>query len=345
MLYLMHDPSSSDHGPTPLNAAEEIHAATAEFHVPRPPPKPRYEYRVQKAAMCETNFRHSHWRNRRRVVRDALASAGASTFQLDAFENCGSACMIEMTKGGEKVRLRAAYCHSKHCEPCMRAKGNKIAANLRNKLSDENTGRCRFITLTVRHSKRPLQMQIRKLYADFKKMRGFKEWRESQYGGAAMLEVKFDPATGEWHPHLHVISEGKFLHKRDLVAMWHRATGDSYIADIRQMQDKAEVCHYVTKYISKGTSPSVWEIQSVAQEWIIASRGVRTMATYGTWRGFKLLQTTDTGEEWKPVASLIALYNAIAAGEEWALRLIKRLEERRLGPEKHKPPQMVLFEN
>jgi Replication protein len=304
-----------------------------------------YDYRVQAAAKCETNFRHSHWKQRRKRVMECLASAGNSTFALDRFAQCGSNCIIEMTKNGEKIRLTACYCHSRHCEPCMRAKGNKMAANLRRRLGEEPCGNYRFITLTIKHTRKPLTEQIRHLYTSFKKMRSHVEWKESQWGGAAMLEVKYDEKSGQWHPHLHIISEGNFLHKRDLTRMWKAATGDSFIADIRAMKDSKEVAHYVTKYISKGTSPCVWDIESVAQEWIIASKGVRTMATYGTWRGFKLLEVTDTGDEWKPVTSLIKLYEGIEANEEWAMRLLVRLEEKRLAREKSKPPQMVLFPN
>jgi hypothetical protein len=352
MLYLLHDPSSPLNDPTPLTAVEHIIAdkmiaedATRARHEATHPKKPKYDYRVPQAASCETSFRHSHWKARRARVHQCLESAGESTFALDRFAQCGSGCVVEMTGNGDKVRLKACYCHSKHCEPCMRSKGNKIAGNLRDRLSLEANGRYRFITLTLKHRPQPLAMQIKRLYQAFKKMRNYREWKESQHGGAAMLEVKYEAQTGFWHPHLHLVSEGNFLHKRELSAMWKQATGDSYIVDIRQMKDSKEVAHYVTKYISKGTSPTVWEIASVAQEWILATKGVRTMLTYGTWRGFKLLKIKDDGLEWKPVTSLIALYNAIAAGEVWALNLIKRLEEKRMAPEAKKPPDPRLFEN
>lgn len=307
--------------------------------------KPKYDYRVPQAAPCETSFRHSHWKARRERVHAMLESAGVGTFALDRFAQCGSGCVVEMTKGGEKVRLKACYCHSKHCEPCMRAKSNKIAANLRTRLGDTADGSVRFITLTLRHTKTPLTDQIKKLYASFRRLRSYPEWKESQCGGAAMLEVKYDAESGFWHPHLHILSEGNFLHKRDLSRLWHKATGDSFIADIRQMKDKNEVAHYVTKYISKGTSPGVWDSQSIAQEWILASKGVRTMLTFGTWRGFKLLHVAESDDEWRPVVTMIELYNRLAQGEPWALRLMQRLEEKRLAREKTKPPQMVLIEN
>lgn len=352
MLQILPDGSSPVRQASPLNDLEILLLEQQEEYErinPPPPPQPKkkpvYDYRVPQAARCETNFRHSHWKARREQVASCLASAGLNTFALDRFAQCGSGCVIEVTKNSEKVRLKACYCHSRHCEPCMRAKANKITANLRTRLGDNSDGRHRFITLTIRHSRRPLREQIAKLYASFRKMRNYPEWQASQFGGCAMLEVKYSKGTGHWHPHLHLISEGLWLDKRDLVRMWKAATGDSFIADIRDIPTAKDVCHYVCKYVSKGTSGDVWDIASVAQEWILASKGVRTMLTYGTWRGFRLLQVADNGEQWKPVTTMIKLYEAIERNEIWAMRLIQRLEEKRLAREKSKPPQPVLFPN
>jgi hypothetical protein len=160
-----------------------------------------------------------------------------------------------------------------------------------------------------------------------------------------MLEVKFNKATGHWHPHLHVIGEGAYLKKEDLSKAWHKATGDSMITDIRAIPSAKDVAHYVCKYVSKGTSLEVWDVTSAAQEWIIASKGVRTLFTYGTWRGYQLLQVTDDAADWQPVATLVHIYASVERNEPWAIGLMNNLSERRMAVEKHKPPDAVLFEN
>lgn len=308
-------------------------------------PKTKYNYQVPMAARCETNFRHSCWAAKREVVLVALESAGESKWALDRFAQCGSGCVVEVSPSTKQLRLKACYCKSRHCEPCMRAKANKIAANLRNRLAQQADGRYRFVTLTLKHNKAPLQDQIRRLYASFKKLRASPAWAESQRGGAATLEVKYNAATGFWHPHLHVISEGEFLHKRDLSNAWLRATGDSSIVDIRQLSSAADAAHYVAKYVTKGTNGDVWRIQSAAQEWIIAMKGVRTVATYGTWRGYQLLKVTPTADDWRPITTLINLYNALEQNEDWAMAILKQLESKRLGPDKHRPPAPRLIDN
>jgi hypothetical protein len=274
-----------------------------------------------------------------------MQSAGASTFELDRFEQCGSACIIERSPSLKRLRLRASYCKSRHCEPCMRAKANKIAANLRAKLEETDHVQYRFITLTIKHNAAPLQDQIRRLYASFKRLRNSRAWKDSQRGGSASLEVKWIPASRRWHPHLHIIAEGRFLHKRDLVTAWLTATGDSSIVDVRLLDSAKDAAHYVAKYVTKGTNGEVWETQSAAQEWILAMKGVRTVATYGTWRGYRLLRGQEQADDWQPITSMIELCRALDRREEWAIAIWTQLDEKRLAREKTKPPQPRLIEN
>jgi len=306
--------------------------------------KPKYDYRVPHAAKCETTFRHSHWKAKREKVLAALTSAGESTFALDRFAQCGSGCVVERSPSLKKLRLKASYCKSRHCEPCMRAKANKMAANLRNRLAEKPDGRYRFITLTLRHNTKPLAEQIQRLYASFKKLRKTRCWQDTQRGGAATLEVKWKPATRHWHPHLHIIAEGDFLHKRDLTEAWLKVTGDSCIIDIRALNNAKDAAHYVAKYVTKGTNSEVWLDTDAAQEWILAMKGVRACATYGTWRGYRLLAVTDQAKDWTPVVSLIQLYDDIERGEPYAMAILKQLNAKRVAAERHvDPPPPSLF--
>jgi hypothetical protein len=180
----------------------------------------------------------------------------------------------------------------------MRAKANLLANNLRNRLAEKPDGRYRFITLTIRHSEDPLTEQLRHLYDSFKRLRASKLWRRTQRGGAAMLEVKWSEETRRWHPHLHIVAEGDYCNKHDLSEAWHTASGDSFVADIRKLDSERDAAHYVAKYVTKGTSANVWNDRSAAQEWVVATAGLRGCTTYGTWRGFKLLQKPKDPGDW-----------------------------------------------
>lgn len=281
----------------------------------------------QPATPEETWFRHHHWRDKRLKVYRALSSIGSSQKQLDNFDNCGAECVVEFHKEENRYRLRGSYCHSRHCEPCMKAKSNLLAANLRERLKDAATHQYRFLTLTLRHSQAPLCDQIKHLYTSFKKLRNSKLWKRSQRGGAAMLEVKWNPKTRKWHPHLHVVAEGNYIGKADLSEAWNKATGGSFIVDIRRLDKTKDVAFYVAKYVTKGTNSEVWEDSEAAAEWVTATKGVRTCATYGSWRGYKLLAKPPAKPGWSAVGLLRHVVQAAYRAEHWALHMLNALED------------------
>jgi Replication protein len=248
-----------------------------------------------------------------------------NTFALNRYDECGSCCTVEWSEELGKYRLRANYCKCRHCEPCMRSKANLMAANLRSRLEVKPNGRYRFITLTLKHSHTPLRAQITRLYSSFKALRATKFWSRSQSGGAIILEVKWSPESKTWHPHLHIISEGNYVDKRDLSAAWHAVTGDSMIVDIRQLTAGKDAAHYLCKYVCKGTSNAVWADTSAAQEWISATKGLRVSGTFGSWRGYKLLARPAKVTDWVPVKSLNTLIALAAAGSIADQRIIELL--------------------
>lgn len=311
------------------------------FQLENPPPKQKKEKYVRPPKEAPTEysqaepihpheewFRHHYWKEKRKIVRQALMNSGWSHQGLFNFDNCGAECVIEYSKTEGKYRVRASYCKCRHCEPCMRAKANLLAGNLRKRLEEKPNGRYRFVTLTLRHSNTPLKAQVKRLYASFRKLRNSKLWKKSQRGGAAVLEVKWQPQSRRWHAHLHVIAEGSFIDQRSLSAAWHSATGDSQIVDIRQLSSEKDAAHYVAKYMSKGTNNEVWQNEEAASEWISATKGTRMCATFGTWRGFGLLQRSKEKGDWVAVDLLRHVASRARAGDVVAINLLQILEDR-----------------
>ena len=273
-------------------------------------------------------YRHHNWKEKRARVLTALHDASTSHTAISSFVNCGAECTVEWSETKQRYRVVGSFCHNRHCEPCMKAKSSLITNNLRDKLKDRKKRSHRFITLTLRHSNTPLADQIARLYDSYKKLRKTKLWKNSQKGGAATLEVKFQPYTKQWHPHLHIISEGNFISTYDLSSAWHAITTDSYMVDVRAISQAKDVAFYVGKYVTKGTNAEVWENPDAAKEWVTAVRGVRMCATFGTWRGFKLLERKrDPEGTWKAVATLSSLARRARAGEIHAINLLLLLEE------------------
>jgi Replication protein len=306
--------------------------ATTAALKPAPPPidDAEYERRINNAknhfaptitpiTATEMVWRHEDWLDKRDAVYLAHVAVGTSQHKLDAFQHCGSECTIEWSDTAQDYRCRARHCKNRHCEPCKRARANRLAANLKKKLEQNTPMKYRFITLTLKHTDTPLADQIKRLYKAFRHLRGQNIWKKTQHGGAFFLEVKWDSKTRRWHPHLHVVSEGDWMRQKDLSSAWHDATGDSHIVDIRALKDGHDAAHYVAKYVAKGTSDNVWTDTDAAEEWILATKGVRICATFGKWRGFKLMELQIIATDWKPICTLVQLAEAVARKEEWAL--------------------------
>lgn len=289
----------------------------------------------------EAWFRHYNWAEKRKRVREAIATTTTSRNALASFDNCGSDCAIEWSEVKQKHRVIGCYCHNRHCEPCMRAKSALITQNLRDQMKKSEKKQHRFITLTLRHSDAPLKDQIKRLYSCYKSLRGRPEWKSSQKGGAATLEVKWIPKTSKWHPHLHIISQGNYLNTYWLSQTWKDITGDSHVVDIRLISADKDVAYYVGKYVTKGTNQEVWDDPTVAAEWVKSVKGVRMCATFGTWRGFKLLaRAKEVKGEWTHVASLASMVRRAQAGEVHALELLRILTEtQQYNPNRKRSPK------
>lgn len=359
-------------GPT-TTVLERENAATAAFHLEYETPKQkkvkqhtdrkkekrltkdelRYirqmEYALKPATNEETWFRHTNWKDKRTVVRAALVSLHTPANTLDRFDQCGGDCIVQYCKTESRYRVQANYCKCRHCEPCQRAKANKISLNLRNRLEGEANKDYRFFTFTLKHNSAPLREQITRLYASFKKLRKYKIWSKSQRGGATMLEVKWSPVDHHgndtdtpWHPHLHVICEGTWISQKELQAAWYAITTDSFRVDVRFVNSSKDAAHYVSKYISKGTNDGVWANADAAAEWIEASKGVRTCGTFGSWRGYKLLQNPTDEAEWVTVGTLSHIVTHAQAGEPWAVAILRDLKDKvQYDPHRKRKPKKL----
>ena len=282
-----------------------------------------FELYVPPAKPEETTFRHAGWKDRREKVRAALARTHARPQILERFDACGSDARVEWSEEQKKHRIRANYCHHRHCQPCAKAKANNIARNLKSRIENNTRPTFRFITLTQKKSDQPLEQQIAKLYANFKKLRSTRLWKSTQIGGAFILEVKRN--GDHWHAHLHVIAEGNFIRVHELSDQWLAVTGESFVVDVRIINSATGAAHYVTKYLAKSADAEVWNNDAAADEWITASKSVRSCATYGTWRGFRLNEITPDTGDWTPIGSLVTVIARSRAGDPSACAILKSL--------------------
>ena len=122
--------------------------------------------------------------------------------------------------GGETV-FGPHRCKLRYCPVCgvglardLEKRVTKIVARMRSP---------RFLTLTV-PSGPDLKERLDFLRKAFQRLRRSKVWKRYVRGGVAVLEITGGRRRG-WHPHVHVIVDGKFIPKPELVVAWQKATG------------------------------------------------------------------------------------------------------------------------
>lgn len=311
----------------------------------RPGPAP-----IEPVTICEAAWRHSGWRHQRLQVWRALQRVGVNNHRLLRFANCGAACYVEVldqptpdNPQGFDARLRSDTCHDRFCVPCGTAKAAAITAALTEKMALEKT---RFITLTLRSNGKPLRDRLDRLYHCFGQLRHRQFWKDHVDGGAAFCEAKIGKDPTNWHVHLHIIVTGSYIPQKDLSSEWHSVTGDSYIVDVRPVDEGHTPAAYITKYVTKPATKEVYEQPQVLDEMIRAFSGRRLCLTFGTWRGTPLKPKAPPTTGWRIIARLdyFAERNRkLTPIQKRALFVLARRYPERFQTEDQPPPQEPAF--
>jgi hypothetical protein len=237
------------------------------------------------------SFIHSGWALTRNRVIASLFRTRQSESRIRAFMSCGRNAWIEAANDDPtRLRLRCTCCHDRLCQPCASSRAFKIRDSMMAMIKGK---RCRFITLTLCGSRKDKLVDlVDKLYRSFRALRLHPTWVDAVDGGAAFLEIKRSSKADRWHPHFHIIAEGRFLKNTDLSDAWRSITKDSFIVDIRDARDEA-VASYVAKYASKPLNSSFANCPEHLDEAMQSLKGRRLCTCFGTWYGTPLSEAED----------------------------------------------------
>jgi len=267
-------------------------------------------------------FRHRSWEDDRDRVRSVLESGDFPQARLDAFCACGqSPVVFEDANNPGRFKVGCKRCHDRFCLPCAQDRARLIFCNLKEAMPP---GPVRFLTLTLKHTDAPLAEQLDRLYTCFAKLRRRAFWRKSVKGGCAFCEVKLSRTDSRWHPHLHVMLQGKYLPQALLADAWLEVTGDSRIVDIRLARGEGEVVRYLTSYVTKGWSSHLFRLPDKLAELIHAFSGRKLVLCFGAWSKFCLLKPATDGT-WIPLGTLYELRVAAREGDTLAAEIVSAL--------------------
>ena len=215
-------------------------------------------------------------------------------------QNCRKYAWFVQHKVTKKLRVMSSRCKLRWCPICR-----DVSRMIVTKAVDEWLQIQKYpkmITLTLKHTDDPLQLQIKKLYDCFRKLRRRAYFQRLITGGVWFFQLKFNSTDETWHPHIHCLVAGKFLPHARLKSLWHEITGDSYVVDIRPVRDLENASTEVARY---ATSPA--DLAQVdtkrAIEIHYATKHKRICGSWGSARKVTLKPTPqDDREEWTKVA-------------------------------------------
>ena len=234
-------------------------------------------------------------------MTSVLKSVFRETKRLSRFLSCGDAAWVYRSASQPaKVKVCSDTCRDRWCRACQRDRSRIIASNLRRRLEGLEV---KMITLTLKHRDQALRHQVDRLIEHFRTLRRNPLWKKAIEGGVAFIEVKYNPATDLWHPHVHILCTGTWIKQSDLADTWYAITGDSFNVDIRLVRDLDRVAYYVVKYASKPIATVLYRHPRRLREAIIALQGRHLCMTFGTFRGWKLTHTGDA-DDWVLLGTL-----------------------------------------
>ena len=280
---------------------------------------------LQSHANLSTTFRHSGWHRERLLVAESLTRTGQAATRLANFATCGSyAYVLQSVDDPGIYRVAGSSCHDRFCLPCARERSHSIANNVIEQIENKTI---RFLTLTIKSKSEDLQTLLSRLYRSFSALRRRSFWKRTVDGGVAFLEVKWSASATRWHPHLHVLLEGRYMPQARIRSLWHQITGDSFIIDIRLVKSLDHAARYVTKYASKPFNNSFINRKLLLDEAVEALKGKRLAMTFGSWRGVLLSKPIDkTG--WQSVGTLEQIITDAARNVPGARAIVAALTDR-----------------
>lgn len=283
--------------------------------------KPPYVILLDQPGV-DTDFRHRGWDRNRRLIADALHRASVSDDRMRRFCTCGDAAWVVQDPSDSDIyRVQANYCRDRFCLPCSQTRSRLIAANLADKIQQ---GKYRFITLTLKTGQEPLTESLDRLYDCFRRLRRRRLWQACIIGGVAFTEVNYNAETNRWHPHLHIVAQGSYMPQKLLSQDWHVVTGDSYVVDVRMINDSDKAVAYVTKYASKPLSNTYLNRPDRLDEAIRALSGRRLVTAFGSWRGWQLLRKPHA-EPWITVGPLDQILWRAAKGSDQDIIIVESI--------------------
>lgn len=251
-------------------------------------------YRSFLTSGCKADIDHNRQVYATIDGRDALK-------RTQSFDDCRSFAWFVRHKVSGKIRVASSRCSLRWCPLCIRTKRFIMIQSIIPWL--KVASKPKFVTFTLRHTDAPLEFQIKSLYDHFKNLRRRPYWKKRIIGGVWFFQIKKSANDGLWHPHIHVLCDGRYVPQKRLSTIWADITKGSKVVDIRAVKNVKKAADYVARYASAPCRLSDLDIaDSVAV--VDALHGKRICGTFGTGKDIKLAPSKcPDASEWEYLES------------------------------------------
>lgn len=213
---------------------------------------------------------------------------------------CRSQAWFVRHKETHEVRISSSRCKLRWCPICRDVSRMIVTTAVEEWLREAKFPK--MLTFTLEHCDDPIQLQIKRLYKSFRKIRGRQFFKAAVTGGVWFFQLKFNHQTGQWHPHIHCLIAGGWISQGEISRHWHQITGDSFVIDIRPIKDVESASTEVARYATSPADLSKLSLELAADVYY-ATKSQRICGTWGNAKGMILKPTTqDDRHDWDRVS-------------------------------------------
>jgi len=282
---------------------------TTAIHPSRPVPKPALQGQEPKIEADSKRLDYTYRGYLLRPKIDAYRRARELYALVDGspggkfssrLQDCRSQAWFVRHKETHEVRVSSSRCKLRWCPICRDVSRMIVTTAVEEWLKEAKFPK--MLTFTLEHCDDPLQLQIKRLYKSFRKIRGRKFFKDAVTGGVWFFQLKFNHQTGQWHPHIHCLVAGGWIPQGEISRHWRAITGDSFVIDIRPIKDVDSAATEVARYATSPADLSKLSLDLAADVYY-ATKSQRICGTWGNAKGMILKPTTqDDRQDWDRIS-------------------------------------------
>lgn len=224
-----------------------------------------------------------------------------ATHREERLLDCRSYAWFVRSRLTGLVRVASNHCRLRWCPLCARSRQGFISHSVMEWFP--TTVAPKLLTFTIRHSNSPLADQISNIYRCFRSIRRSTYFRQCCYGGVWFFQITFNPASRQWHPHIHCLIDSKYMPYLKLRQLWYYYTSGSDVLDIRTVYKPKDAALYVARYASRPHDLANLPTEC-GQQLYRALHNRRMCGTWGTAKSISLSPyTAPKSDEWQNVGS------------------------------------------